>query len=404
MSIKDKYRELLRKRITGKYTAADLFSGCGGLTEGLKQAGFQVLFAIEVNHECCETYRWNHREVVLIERDIHKVDEEDVLDMLKDTFDVETVDLLAGGPPCEGFSIAGLRDPDDPRNRLFEEFMRFLKALRPKWFIIENVPGLISMERGKVLERVLKEIREAGYSVCYKILNAADYGVPQIRERVFIVGTNTGCPITFPSPTHAPLHQGQVALGDSLKPYVTVWEAISDLPPLEPGEEKNEYATPPQNDYQRLMREGAGSQGLRNHRAVRHREYMVERFKLIPQGGNMKDLPPIPKVRPRKIYAARCRRLRADAPSYTVTAHCLDELIHPFQHRAITPREAARLQSFPDRYVFFGPLAKFHSDPRQDQYEQIGDAVPPLLARAIALEIAKHLDSMEARTPVVEAR
>jgi len=378
MSIKD--------RIIGKYTAADIFSGCGGLTEGLKQAGFQVLFAIDANHECCETYRWNHREVILIERDIRKVDEEDVLDMLSDTFDVETVDLLAGGPPCEGFSIAGRRDPNDPRNRLFEEFMRFLKALQPRWFIIENVPGLISMEKGKVLERMLNEIRDAGYSVCYKILNAADYGVPQIRKRVFIVGTSTDCQITFPNPIHT--------TNDPLRPpYVTVWEAISDLPQLEPGEEKNEYATPPQNDYQRLMREGVGNQCLRNHRAAKHRKHIIERFKLIPQGGNMKDLPPIPKIRPEKIYGTRCRRLRADAPSYTVTAHCFDDFIHPFQHRAITPREAARLQSFPDRYVFFGPLVKFHSDPRQDQYEQIGDAVPPLLARAIALEIAKHLDS-----------
>jgi len=386
-----------------KYTVVDLFCGAGGLTLGFRLAGFKPLLAIDINHEAMLTYRRNNPDVIAIEEDIHKVDAERALDRISNKFGDATVDVIVGGPPCEGFSIAGDRDPNDPRNRLFEELIRFVKVMKPKIVVMENVKGLLSMKDPNgtlTVHRIIKSFNDIGYKVKYKVLNAADYGVPQIRERVFFIATRLDVPILFPEPTHAPINARtlDVFLGkrvsNTLKPYVTVWEAIGDLPPLAPGEEKTVYEKEPFTDYQRWARKGVPKDGLRNHKAVKHRKYMVERFKYIPPGKGLKDvwdrIPP--HLKPKKLYGARCRRLDPNKPAFTVTAHCLDEMIHPYQHRAITPREAARLQSFPDWYVFEGPHVIFHSDPRQDQYEQIGDAVPPLLAKAVAEAVKTMLD------------
>ena len=175
------------------------------------------------------------------------------------------------------------------------------------------------------------------------------------------------------------------------KKIVTSGEAISDLPPLDPGEEKKIYTSPPENNFQMLMRKG--SKYLQSHKAVNHRKYMIERFSYIKKGNGMKhawdNMPD--HVRPRRLYAARCRRLDPEKPSYTITSHCLDEIIHPYKNRAISPREAARLQSFPDRYLFIGKYVVFHSAPEQDRYEQIGDAVPPLLAKGIAEKLKRFI-------------
>lgn len=389
-----------------KYTFIDLFSGAGGLTLGFRLAGYKPLLAIDMNHEAMLTYRRNNPDVVAIEDDIHRVDVEKTLDMIVNRFGDDTVDVIVAGPPCEGFSIAGERDPNDPRNRLFEELIRFVKAIKPKVVVMENVRGLLSMKDPNgtlVVHRILRSFKDVGYRVSYKVLNAADYGVPQIRERVFFIATRLNVPILFPKPTHAPINMSakktlDTYLGrdhfENLKPYVTVWEAIGDLPPVAPGEEKTVYEMEPFTDYQRWVRQGVPKDGLRNHRAVKHKAYMIERFKYIPPGKGLKDVwDKMPShLRPRKLYAARCRRLDPHRPAFTVTSHCLDEMIHPYQHRAITPREAARLQSFPDWYVFEGPLVTFHGDPHQDQYEQIGDAVPPLLAKAVAEAVKKMLD------------
>lgn len=389
--------------VARRYTFIDLFSGAGGLTLGFRMAGFEPLLAIDSNHEAMLTYKRNNLKVIAIEEDIHKVDAEKALDMVAGKFGDAIVDVVVGGPPCEGFSIAGDRDPNDPRNRLFEELIRFVAAVKPKIVVVENVKGLLSMkdpDGSLTVHRVIKSFSDIGYRVGYKVLNAIDYGVPQVRERVFFIATRLGIPIVPPRPTNAPANTRALDtfLGNggpgALKPYVTVWEAIGDLPPLAPGEEKTAYEVEPFTDYQKQAREDVPRDGLRNHKVVKHRKYMVERFKRIPPGEGLKDVwDSIPShLKPRKLYSARCRRLDPDKPAFTVTSHCLDEMIHPYQHRAITPREAARLQSFPDWYVFEGPLAKFHSDPKQDQYEQVGDAVPPLLAKAVAEAVKKMLD------------
>ncbi|MHA1167256.1 MAG: DNA cytosine methyltransferase, partial [Candidatus Hodarchaeales archaeon] len=279
-----------------------------------------------------------------------------------------------------GFSLAGKRNPDDPRSQLFLEFVRVTDYFKPEWFLMENVPGLLSMKKGQVYEDIMKTFKDIGYHVKSEILIAADFGVPQMRKRLFFLGTRTDKEINFPKGRFFPPPAGKK------RKYLTVWDAISDLPELQAGEKKEKYDKPPRNRYQKKMREGAGEE-LKNHLIVNHRPRIIERFKHIPQGGNMADAPK--ELQPKKIYAARNRRLVSNKPSPTVTSHCLDELIHPFQHRAITPREAARLQSFPDDYEFTGPLVVFHSAPEHDMYEQIGDSVPPLLAKSIGEMIIK---------------
>ena len=387
-----------------EYTFIDLFSGAGGLTLGFRLAGFKPLLAVDINHEAMLTYRRNNPDVIAIEEDIHKVDAEGALDKIVGKFGNDVVDVIIGGPPCEGFSIAGDRDPNDPRNRSFEELIRFVEVMKPKIVVMENVRGLLSMKDPNgtpVVHRIIMSFKRIGYKVDCRVLNAADYGVPQLRERVIFIATCLDIPIIFPKPTHAPINNKTLyevvdeRPSSNLRPYVTVWEAIGDLPPLAPGEEKTVYEKDPFTEYQKWARNGVPKNGLRNHKAVNHRKYMIERFKYIPPGKGLKDVwDEIPiELRPKKLYGARCRRLDPNKPAFTVTAHCLDEMIHPYQHRAITPREAARLQSFPDWYIFEGPYVIFHSDPRQDQYEQIGDAVPPLLAKAVAGAVRTMLDS-----------
>lgn len=357
--------------------AVDLFSGCGGLTLGFEREGFTTLLGVELNPQQAATFEANHRDIPVIRRDIRRVSNELVQGHLAGN----RVDVIIAGPPCEGFSIAGNRDEDDPRNDLFVHVVRLAKALEPAVILIENVPGLLSMKNGQVIQEIHRRLRGIGYEPAHTVLNASRFGVPQNRSRLFVVSTRDG-------------GGGDIirALEGVNVGEVNVKDAIGDLPPLEPGEEKTRYEIEPFSEYQVLMREGDVA-ALTSHRAVNHRPFMIERFKCISPGEGMTEAwDRIPeKFRPRKPYSARCRRLDPSKPSPTVTAHCLDELIHPDQDRQITPREAARLQSFPDTYVFTGRYVVFHGSSEQDRYEQIGDAVPPLLAQAIAREIRKYL-------------
>lgn len=370
-----------------RFNSIDLFAGCGGFSKGLEMAGFNIVFANELLKEPTDTYKLNHPDTPHLMKDIRDVSESEIESMLN--VGKEDIHLVAGGPPCEGFSIAGKRDPKDPRSQLFLEFVRVVDYFKPEWFLMENVPGLMSMEKGLVFRDIIKTFKGINYHLKTEILMSADYGVPQIRKRIFFLGTKTNKTITFPKKTHFP-NTGEQRLVP-VDHYLSVWEAISDLPITHAGEQKKEYDQPPQNDYQRLMRANVKDNVLYNHRAVNHRKKIIERYKHIPQGGGMADAPK--ELQPKKIYAARNRRLSANKPSYTVTSHCLDELLHPIQHRGITPREAARLQSFPDDYELTGPLVMFHSAPEHDMYEQVGDSVPVLLAKSLGMVIHKKLSN-----------
>lgn len=355
----------------------DLFAGPGGITCGFKMAGeYRSLFAVEFNQQAADTYEINHIEVPLIRKDIRRIKKEEILNLL----DGQKVDIVLGGPPCEGFSMAGKRDPEDKRNTLFWQLLRISNIVKSRAIMMENVPGLLSLQKGKVFQEVLRAFRDEGYNTDDVILNSRDFGVPQVRKRLFIFAFRGKNPEYLIK-----------SLKKTKKNTVTSGEALSDLPALNPGEEKKVYAGPPENSFQKLLRKN--SKYLQSHKAVNHRKYMIERFSYIKKGNGMKEawemMPE--RVKPDKLYAARCRRLDPDKPSYTITSHCLDEIIHPYENRAISPREAARLQSFPDKYKFIGKYVVFHSDEEQDRYEQIGDAVPPLLAKGIAEKLKKFL-------------
>lgn len=352
----------------------DYFCGAGGFSQGFKQAGFNILLGIDKDENSLETFKKNHNCKTL-KSDISKINPEKVRNII----DEKDIDVVIGGPPCQGFSIAGDRNEDDERNTLFLDFAKHIESLKPKYFVMENVPGLLSMntpEGEPVIERIKKEFESIGYKVSFSKLKASNYGTPQHRKRVFIIGSLNNT-VSFPEKTHSD--------NSEKLDYITVKEAISDLPKLKAGETKEKYTSNPKNEYQKKMRKNV--EKLENHSAVNHREHIIERFNHIPQGGNMSDAPE--ELQPSKIYNSRNRRLEEDKPSYTVTSHVLDELLHPWSDRSITVREAARLQGFPDNYVFKGSRNVFHGSDETSQYEQVGNAVPVCLSESIANSI-KH--------------
>jgi DNA (cytosine-5)-methyltransferase 1 len=384
--------------------SVDLFAGAGGLSCGLTQAGFTPLLANELVPQYAETYRLNHPDTALVVGDVREVSETDIRKRLG--VSAGEIDLLAGGPPCQGFSVnAPIRSLDDQRNHLFRDFIRVTDALRPKAVLIENVPGMISLAQGSVVEQIYKELHQLGYAVSHRILFAGHYGVPQMRFRTIfigIMGRNTR--IEFPEPEYnasavanftgarelclnvPPLFAAQ------LKPATTVWDAISDLPAIESHARsmKNNaaqyaYPCPPQSSYQTQLREG--SERILNHACNAIAQVNQERLKHIPQGGSWRDIPVdlLPeglKRARRSDHTKRYGRLHPEGMCSTILTKCdphWGSFFHPTQDRVISVREAARIQSFPDTYVFSGTLTQ--------QYEQVGNAVPPLLGRAIGLQI-----------------
>jgi len=363
-----------------QFTVADLFSGAGGLSLGFRMAGYRVLFALDVDWDAMYTYTANNPGVAWINKDIRKVSVKEVLEVAG----VERggFDVIVAGIPCEGYSLLNRRyDPSDPRNYLFLEFARIVKALKPKAVLIENVPGLFRREGGgfrRAIERLLSDL---GYTVTSFELDAASYGVPQRRVRVFFVGLAGREKFEPPPPTHGPTEktlEAYISAKSSpkkLRPYVTVWDAISDLPPLQPGEKKEDYEGPPKTEYQAMMREGATK--LHNHEAPRHPKWTVELIARTKPGE------PIYKTFKQRI------RLSWDEPAPTIPAGGVRPqwfFAHPEQPRGLTVREVARLQSFPDWYVFYGPVIK--------QRILVGDAVPPLLAKALAEQLAVYLEEL----------
>ncbi len=381
-------------------TLVDLFAGAGGLSCGLEMAGFRPLLALDANATYLSTYSHNHPGVPVVANDIRELDAAEVKKLTG--LAPGELDLMAGGPPCQGFSInAPIRSLDDQRNHLFKEYLRIAEVLKPKVILIENVPGLVSLGRGTVVEAILKHLCGMGYAVGYKILFAGHYGVPQLRFRMVFIALRDGGEVVFPSPTHDAEAVANFAgsrelcqrilplLNTDLKPMTTVWDAISDLPPLAPGQslEVCDYPIAPQSSYQEVLREG--STVLTNHACAKLGKANLERLQHIPQGGSWRDIPfdmlPAGLKRARRSdHTKRYGRLHPDEMCSTILTKCdphWGSFFHPFQDRALSVREAVRIQSFPDRYHFLGGLTQ--------QYEQVGNAVPPLLAKALGIQIRR---------------
>jgi len=356
------------------FTAIDLFCGAGGLSEGFRQAGFHVLAGNDIDKFAGETFEATHPEAVFFGAPISEISSEDFLHATG--LKCGELDCLIGGPPCQAFSVYNhQRGMHDARSGLFREYLRLVEGLNPKWVVMENVTGIKSAGGGQAVGEIITGLNRLGYRVETQILKAEDYGVPQERRRIFFIGNRLGLPIQWPLPTNGP----------SLQPFVTVWDAISDLPTLHNGENPGTpvpYRTPPSNSYQVLLR--GNRTDAWNHAAPRLANINLERMKHIPEGGSWRNIPvdllPEGMKRARRCdHTKRYGRMRRGGLSCTVLTKCdlhWGAYIHPEQDRVITVREAARLQSFPDWFVFAGP--------RTEQYVQVGNAVPPQLGRRVA--------------------
>lgn len=330
-----------------KLTVLDLFAGCGGMSLGFEMAGFNVALANEIDEWAADTYEFNHPGTKLMRGDIRSIsDWQSLLDGIKD------ITGVVGGPCCQGFSLCGRRDPKDPRNSLFMDFARCVSEVQPLFFVMENVPGILSMRTAsgdRVVGIIISKFESIGYEVDYSVLNAADFGVPQSRRRVFFIGFRKGAlRKVWSFKEHGP--------GDHQ--LVTVDMAISDLPQITAGEGSDEqpYPVSPQNAYQKWAR--AESRAVFNHVAMRHTGRLVERFKVIAQGQSVADVPEEhsaakrgdPSVKSGKTYGQNNMRVWGDRPAPTVAASFQSNFIHPVLNRNFTAREGARLQSFPDSY------------------------------------------------------
>lgn len=356
------------------YKVVDLFAGVGGLSYGFAHdSDFEIVAANEILEPMARAYSANHPGVKMYNKDIKDFSIED----LKKDLGIEKgdIDIVVGGPPCQAYSTVGKRMLDDPRGKLFQEYFRILSEVRPQIFVYENVKGLLSMQGGNLIKQIQKLFESIGYTVQKKLLNAADYGAAQIRERIILVGTLNGYKFKYPKPTHYdPLTNPSNP--DGLKPYVTLGEALGDLPSIQSGESGTEYACEPQNDFQRLMRANAPEK-IAEHETSKNNDRMIALMKALPDGGSPKDVPE--ELRPTSGFANTYCRLWWNRPSTTITRNLgcpsSSRCIHPKDARPLTTREGARLQGFPDDYIFCGSRAEKHL--------QIGNAVPTFLSRAI---------------------
>jgi DNA (cytosine-5)-methyltransferase 1 len=383
--------------------SVDLFAGAGGLSCGLQQAGITPVLANEWIPQFAQTYQLNHPDTDVMVGDVREVSETHLRHKLG--VSDGDIDLVVGGPPCQGFSInAPIRSLDDERNHLFKDFLRVVWLLKPKAVLIENVPGIVSLGRGTVVEQIYKELQSLGYTVKHKILFAGHYGVPQMRFRTVFIGIrHFKGDITFPEPQYnaraVTNFTGARELclsvpplfAQALKPHTTVWDAMSDLPEIANGAMASPaaYATLPETPYQHYLR--AGNPALTAHCSAKLAKINLDRLRHIPQGGSWRDIPydllPAGLQRARRTdHTKRYGRLHPKSLCSTVLTKCdphWGSFFHPTQDRIISVREAARIQSFPDSYAFSGSMTQ--------QYEQIGNAVPPLLGKAVGDEIVKLL-------------
>lgn len=355
-----------------KYNVIDLFSGAGGLSQGFKQAGYNVLMGVDFDDAALRTYQHNLKNSVALKANLF--DEEESIKKIENNLSGKEVDVIIAGPPCQGFSLTGSRDINDSRNKLYVAVVHAVRHFKPKAFLIENVPGMATLYKGRVKEQIINTFEDLGYavSVTEKPLLAADYGVPQIRKRMFFVGFRKDLGydyFEFPAPTL------------TAEEHIGTADAISDLPPLvdEMGEENVPYFMEPQSDYQRLMRQN--SLVIHNHIGTRHTEEVKWVISQVPEGGNHKDLPP--GVGESRKFNEAWTRYHSQKPSKTIdTGH--RNHFHYKWNRVPTVRENARLQSFPDDFEFLGT--------KTQQNRQVGNAVPPLLAQVIAEKMNVHLE------------
>lgn len=354
------------------YKVIDLFAGVGGMSLGFENAGFEVVLANEYDKDIAAAYIINHKNTKMINEDITKLDLEEILKPY-----LGKIDVVIGGPPCQGFSQKGQRKTiHDERNFLFRYYVRVVELVKPKYFVMENVPNLLTAERGYFRKEIEEMFLDLGYMLESDVLNASDYGVPQNRRRAVIIGKRT--------------KNGKVhLLPTKNKKKVTVWEAISDLAFLNSGEgdEIQEYRNEAKTEYQKIMRKNASV--LKNHKATNHSKLALERLALVPPEQGKECLPD--EHLTKSIYSGTwCRMVKNDV-SVTITTRfdtpSSGRFTHPYLDRAITVREAARIQSFPDTFEFVGP--------KVSQMKQVGNAVPPLLANAIAISIKNDMERRE---------
>lgn len=355
----------------------DIFSGAGGLSIGAEMAGVRIMFALEKDKHAAETYRCNHKNTLVICDDIHKVDP------LQHATPIGVNDqlIIFGGPPCQGFSTSNTvtRNMQNPNNSLFEEFVRFVAALNPDWFLFENVEGFYRFENGTIRDKVKSCFEELGYTISDKVMVASDYGVPQHRKRFIMIGNRHGIHYQFPQKS---------------KKTFTVQDALIDLPNLENGQmdESLPYKCPANKagEYAQLMRRGCRT-SMQNF-VSKNADYVIERYKYIGQGQNWKAIPESMMTNYKnknQCHSGIYKRLQADKPSVVISNYRKNMLIHPYQDRGLSVREAARLQSFPDNFIFKGSLSHIQ--------QQIGNAVPPLLAKTVFQQIIKQTDEHEQR-------
>jgi DNA (cytosine-5)-methyltransferase 1 len=344
----------------------DLYCGIGGLTLGLERAGVKSLGGIDIWEDAVRTFEHNLKPLKCLHGDMTKVSTEEILSFFKTSR--SELDMLSGGPPCQGFSTVGKRDHGDPRNQLWKSYLELVEDIRPAYVLIENVEGLVVMKGGRVRDGIVTAFGQIGYRMKCKVLRSCDFGVPQLRKRVIFLGWLQGlAEPSFPKTlSHRP---------------VTVGDAIFDLPPLSPGEAKTEYDSKPQTDFQKIRRNGAKL--LLNHEAANHPEHLVKILKHIPDGGNRKSIPD--ELQPKSGFHNSYARLASDKPAVAVTSNMRKpssaRATHPLQHRGLTVREGMRLQTFDDTFEILGS--------RTSQYLQVGNAVPPLLAEAVGYELVR---------------
>ena len=350
------------------FIGIDLFSGAGGMSVGAISVGVDVKVAVEIDKYAAVTYNANHPNTLLLNDDIRNITINGHCKKSKND-----IKILFGGPPCQGFSTSNqkTRNKLNETNWLFQEYLRITKEQMPDWVIVENVKGIVETENGYFFDEINSELNKIGYTTNYAILNSADYGVPQIRNRVFVVGSLHGINYKFPKP--------------KISKYLTVDDAISDLPNLESGAsfDRLDYKGIAANDYQSQKRDNSNKSV--NNLVSKNNNLVLSRYKHIPQGGNWEDIP----ANLMKNYKdfTRCHtgiyhRLQSDKPSVVIGNYRKNMLIHPTEDRGLSVREAARIQSFPDSFHFHGSIGF--------QQQQVGNSVPPLLAKAIFEEIIKY--------------
>jgi len=325
----------------------DLFSGAGGMSLGFDQVGFNNIFSIDIEPRFCETYKTNFPKHNLIQKDISKLSNEEIKSLIGN----KNIDVIIGGPPCQGFSMAGnigRKFIDDSRNQLFREFARIVEIVQPSYFVMENVARLFTHNKGETKKEIIELFKKMNYNVDCKVVNTADFGIPQVRNRVLFIGNRISNTIVFPTKT--------------IDKPISIKEAIDKLPKLKSGEKSK----------------------IPNHISMKHSEQMLEKMKYVSDGGNRNEIPEL--IRPKSGDVRKYIRYKSTEPSVCVTGD-MRKIFHYSQNRALTVRELATLQTFPLDFIFKGSTIS--------QQQQVGNSVPPILAKEIALTIKKMMKNDE---------